>query len=233
MTIAILLVATGKYISFFRQLYDSFEKHLFPGHEKHYYVFTDNLKLVFPERVFTVFQEHESWPAPTLHRYSYFSRITESLSRYEHVFYSDVDMRAVETIKLPDDLKLLAVLHPGFYNTHNPRGTPETRPESRAYIAPEIDFNYVCGGFQGGSASYFIPAIENMASAIEDDSSKGIIPIFHDESMWNKFVLANKKNTTFLNPEYCFPESWGLHKNLQGLTPRLLALDKNHSQMRC
>jgi hypothetical protein len=235
MKIAILLICTGKYISFFEQLYNSFEKYVFQNSEKVYFVFTDSLTYKFRENVVQIFQEKESWPGPTLHRYKYFSRISPILAKYDYIFYSDIDMGAVSNIDesiLPYN-GLLGVYHPGFYNTSNPRGTPETRKESRVYIAPDTDFRYVCGGsLQGGSSYIYLQAVENMKNVIEDEESRGIIPIFHDESVWNCFVLKNKHLVTFLTPEYCYPESWFSAPNLQGIKPKILALDKNHAEMR-
>ena len=233
--IGILLVATGKYITFFEQLYESFEKYLFPGTEKVYFVFTDALDYPFPKNVFHFYQKFEPFPAPTLHRYHYFTQISDTIKSLDidYLFYSDVDMRACNIIStdiLPEHL--LGVYHPGFYNTGNPRGTPETRQESRAYISPDTDFKYIAGGFQGGHTDVYLESIRVMRNAIDVDIDNEITPIWHDESIWNKFMVTNKHLFTFLTPEYCFPESWGNANNLRNLTPRLLALDKNHKEMR-
>lgn len=233
--IGILLVATGKYIQFFQQLHESFETYLFPGTEKIYFVFTDNTDYSFPSNVYHYYQEHEPFPGPTLHRYHYFSKISNVLETFklDYLFYSDVDMRAcnvIDTSILPEFL--LGVYHPGFYNTSNPRGTPEIRQISRAYIAPETIFQYIAGGFQGGRTDVFLESINIMRNAIDVDMDNDIIPIWHDESIWNKFMVSNIHLFKFINPEYCFPESWGQKSNLQGLTPRLLALDKNHAELR-
>jgi hypothetical protein len=236
MKIGILLIATGKYIGFFKQLHDSTEKYMFPEAEKTYFLFTDNTDIILPNNVIRIFQEREDWPGPTLHRYHYFDRIVEIIKskNLDYIFYSDVDMKAVAEIStniLPKK-GLVAVIHPGFYNTNNPRGTPETRPESRAYIAPNIDFKYAAGGLQGGVTNIFLKAIKNMKEAIMDDESRGIIAIWHDESYWQKFVVTNKHIVTFLSPEYCMPENWTNVPHLLGLTHRYLALDKNHCEMR-
>lgn len=235
MKVGILLVATGKYITFFEQLYKSFEKHLFPGTEKIYFVFTDAVDYPFPENVLNFYQKFEPFPAPTLQRYHYFNKIEDTITNLniDYLFYSDVDMRACNTISksiLPE--YLLGVYHPGFYNTGNPRGTPETRQESRAYISPKIDFKYIAGGFQGGRTDVYLESIRVMKNAIDVDTDNDIIPIWHDESIWNKFMVTNKHLFRFISPEYCFPETWGNNINLRNLTPRLLALDKDHIVMR-
>ncbi len=71
-----------------------------------------------------------------------------------------------------------------------------------------------------------------MSDALEQDAKQEIVPVYHDESIWNKFMVLNTHLFHFLTPEYCFPESWTAVPNLRNLSPKLLALDKNHAEMR-
>ena len=94
----------------------------------------------------------------------------------------------------------------------------------------------MCGGFQGGVAKDYVRAMEIMNDMIQDDYSKNIIPLWNDESIWNRFYVTNKQFYKILTPEYCYPEckyknpNLGNYETIKGLTPRLLALDKNHKE---
>jgi hypothetical protein len=157
----------------------------------------------------------------------------EIIKNCDYLFYSDVDMRFCDTVNTEVLVRvLLGVKHPGFFRTANPRGTPETNKASKAYIPSDTHFEYICGGFQGGVTKWYLKAMHSLRSAIDTDGINDIIPIYHDESMWNKFMTLNKSLFTFLDSDYCYPESWGNAPNLRGLTPKLLALDKNHAEMR-
>jgi histo-blood group ABO system transferase len=65
-----------------------------------------------------------------------------------------------------------------------------------------------------------------MQENIKADLAKNIIAIWHDESHLNRYFIDNKP-TKILSPSYCYPESWQL-----SYPKRLLALDKNHQNMR-
>ncbi len=237
MKIGILVIATRKYKDFFQQLYDSFEKNVLVNHEKTYFYFTDDGTQQVASNVKMFQAPTEPWPLPTLFRYKYMLVAKEELLKMDYLVYTDVDMMAINTIGdeiLPNQHeKLVATAHPGFYRKS--LGTPEKRHISRAYIGPHEQRNYyVCGGFQLGHSEDYIQAMEIMNEMIQDDYSKGIIPTWNDESIWNRFYVTNQQFYKILTPEYCYPE--GKYKRPQmpnyetilGLTPRLLALDKNH-----
>ncbi len=238
MKIGILVIGTRKYKHFFQQLYESFEKHVLVNHEKTYFYFTDDLAQQVPSNVKMFEAPAENWPLPTLFRYKYMLKAKEYLLKMDYLFYTDIDMLAINTICdeiLPTIEKLTATAHPGFYKKS--LGTPEKRQISRAYIGAheQRDF-YICGGFQGGYAKDYITAMEIMNEMIQDDYSKNIIPVWNDESIWNRFYVTNKQFFKILTPEYCYPEckyknpNMGNYDTIRELTPRLLALDKNHKE---
>lgn len=236
MKIGILVIGTRKYKNFFHTLYNSFEKYVLTEHEKVYFYFTDDVNQSLPSNVKLYNAPAENWPLPTLFRYKYMLTAKEDLLKMDYLFYTDIDMLAINQIGneiLPE--RLMATAHPGFYKKS--LGTPEKRQISRAYIGQHEQRDYyVCGGFQGGKTSDYIRAMEIMNEMIQDDYNKGIIPIWNDESIWNRFYVTNKNVFKILTPEYCYPE--GKYKNpnmpnyntIIDLTPRLLALDKNHKE---
>jgi hypothetical protein len=236
MKIGILIIGTNKYKCFFSQLYNSFEKNVLTNHDKTYFYFTDDLTQNVPHNVKMIFIKSESWPLPTLFRYNYMLKAKDDLCKMDYLFYTDIDMCAINTIGdeiLPD--YLLGVAHPGFFKKGV--GTPEKRLISRAYIGDhEFREYYICGGFQGGTTKEYIKAMEIMNEMIQNDYSKNIIPVWNDESIWNRYYVTNQKFYKILTPEYCYPECKYKNRNIANyqtiihLTPRLLALDKNHKE---
>ena len=120
---------------------------------------------------------------------------------------------------------LVAVSHPGYFNSPRSSLPFEERPASRAWIPPGQGSRYFAGGFQGGKVENFLRAMHCMRDAVDDDESRGVMACWHDESHWNRYCLDHPP-TTVLPPQYTCPESW----NMPGR--KLLALEKNHTEMR-
>ena len=112
---------------------------------------------------------------------------------------------------------------PGFLGG---RGTPETRWESTAYISPVEKLVYYAGGFNGGKARFFLEMSAKIDRNIKKDLEYGIIAKWHDESHLNKYLMDHPPSIE-LSPAYCYPESWNLKYE-----KKLLALDKNHKEIR-
>lgn len=236
MNIGILIIGTRKYKSFFSNLYESFEKYVLTDDNKTYFYFTDDLSQIVPSNVKMFYIPPESWPLPTLMRYKYMLTAERELFHMDYLLYTDIDMLVINNIgrELVAD-KLLAVAHPGFYKKNI--GTPETRLISNAYISPtEHREYYICGGIQGGKTEIYLHAIKTMNNMIQSDLAKQIIPIWNDESVWNRYYVSNQDLFTILSPEYCFPEGkykfpqMQNYKTIESLFPKILALDKNHRE---
>jgi histo-blood group ABO system transferase len=122
----------------------------------------------------------------------------------------------------------VGTIHPGFYHkTRLSNVALEKRPQSLAYIPPNTIENYFAGGFNGGSTQEFINMSKQISKNINLDlQNHNIIAEWHDESHMNKYFHENKP-TVKLSPSYCYPESWSLP-----FEKKLLALDKNHNQIR-
>ena len=222
--IGLILISTNKYKIFVKPLIESARNFFLNNHEVTYYLFTDSDEFNdLGDDVVINKIEHLEWPMITLYRYKTFVKHKDILSTEDYLFYCDIDMRFVDNIG--DEIlgDLVATIHPGFLGG---RGTPETKPQSTAYIHPNDELVYYAGGFNGGSSSNFLEMSEQIDKNIDIDSNNGIIAIWHDESHLNKFFTKNKP-TTILSPSYCYPESWNLN-----YTKNLLALDKDHESIR-
>ena len=224
--IGLLVIATGKYDVFIPPLFKSVKKHFMKNHEVTMFVFTDK-EMPNKKNLVSLPHAHEPWPNATLKRYHVFDKYKEELSGMDYLFYCDADMLFVSEVGdevLPKGgVELVATEHPGFFGGR--RGTYETRPESTAYVSESEGKCYVAGGFNGGTAEAFLNMSKILKDRIDKDLENNIVAIWHDESQLNKYMIDNDHK--MLNPSYCYPESWNIP-----FEKKLLALDKNHSEIR-
>jgi hypothetical protein len=245
--IGILTIATGKYIKFLPKLYSSIDKNFLVKNNITCYLFTDDIaaaKYAVPETRLSHEYFHikrYGFPGDTLYRYRHFSTLDERLiKKPDFLFYSDADMMVVSNVGaevIPEEkVGLIATAHPGFYLGKTPQyplGTPESRPESKAFVDPSrYRPCYVAGGFNGGAYEAFIRMSKEISANIDDDYSRDLIAVWHDESHLNEYVTRpeNLQNLKIMTPSYCFAE----YNDPQevGYPPRIVALDKNHAEVR-
>jgi len=227
MNIAFLLIATNKYVSFLQQFINSADRYALKGNNITFCIFTNNKTPLETKNKVQYFDiQSEPWPMPTLKRYDYFIEQKNILSEYDYVYYSDVDMRFVDDVGDEIISDLVGTIHPGFYLNNNFEFTYDRNPNSLAYVPYGVGTNYFAGGFNGGKSNTFLNMCETISDWRKEDNSKNIIPVWHDESYMNKYFIINPP-TLKLSPSYCYPESWNIP-----FCKKLLALDKNHSEMR-
>ncbi len=224
--IGILLIATGKYISFVDQFITSANEYFMKGteNEVYYFVFTDSK--IIPEGAIRIFQKHKKFPYPTLMRYHIFLESKKLLSKMDYLFYCDVDTRFVSKVGEEVLGNLVATKHGLFYNVDRRDFTYENQKESTAYIRPKEGKYYFCGGFNGGKTRRFLKMAKTIARNIDKDEERNIVAVWHDESHLNRYLI-NYPPDKILDPGYCYPEGGTLP-----FTPRLLALNKDHAGMR-
>lgn len=208
MKINILTICTGKYTVFFDQLYDSCEANLLHGHDKKYFVFTDG-EIKDRENVVRIQQEKLGWPYDTMMRFHMFNRIAEQLDG-EYTFFLNANMHinepvGDEVLPGPENNYLVGVQHPGFYDKPNPHFPYERRPQSYVFIPNGQGQMYFQGCFNGGRTVEFLEMSRILATGIESDLSKSIIPIWHDESALNWYYSL--RNPLSLEMSYAYPES--------------------------
>jgi histo-blood group ABO system transferase len=121
---------------------------------------------------------------------------------------------------------LAAVLHPGYAGRPPAVHAPyERRSASRAFVARHRGEFYFAGAFQGGRSQEYLDAMRAMRDAIDADAARGLTACWHDESHWNRY-LVDHAPAVILPSTYCCPETWPMEGR------RLLALDKNHAEVR-
>ena len=189
------------------------------------------------------------WPEATLYRYRIFQQFGDSLDE-ELLMHLDADMLVFRDIReeLPINFKndICLVLHPGyyrpkgfklvwFYSTHpkvfisdirmkskvGALGSWENREEYLAYVPRSARKNYVCGGTWFGKNLAFKRLLDELAVIEMRDTSKNLIPVWHDESILNKWSSQN--HPTLLSPSYCYDPTY---PQLFGLPEYIRAVDK-------
>lgn len=168
----------------------------------------------------------------------------EILSKYDYIFYCDVDMAFVDIVG--DEILgdgLTSGTNPMYYLDKSMVPPYEPNSNSTAYInrpgqivnengQPRFQPMYYAGGFQGGKTDKFIEAMKVMKKNIDKDFNNNYIAIWNEESHWNKYLFDNPP-AIVLNPSYIFPDSlineyyiprWG-----RAYQPKLVTLTKKTS----
>lgn len=213
MKIAIAYICTGEYIKFWPDFHHSAESHLLPGTRKHYFVFTDG-HLAPSDETTVISQDSLGWPFNTLYRFRMILRIRERLQAFSHIVFLNANCVVQRTIDFDEffgqGADLVACVHPGFFNKPSAAHAYERRPRSRACVAGGAV--YRAGGLMGGKTAVFLAAAEELAANIEDDLSRGVLALWHDESHWNAYLHARVPTLGLavhdLTPGYLYPESW-------------------------
>ena len=225
--VALLIIATNKYVCFVDPLIQSADQYFLKNCNVTYCIFTDQRPAVNTKRLFNYLHiEHEPWPNPTLKRYDYINQYKDILSSFDYLFYCDADMKFVDTVGEEILSDLVGTLHPAFWNQHKCVYTYDRNPKSKAYMQNCTGDKYYAGGFNGGKSTLFLRMAEQIKDWRTIDAANDVIPLWHDESYLNKYLWL-KKPTKILSPEYCYPENWNLP-----FFKKLIALDKNHKDMR-
>ena len=234
--IAMLYIATGRYIVFFDEYYKSMEKNFLPEDNKTYFVWTDSDRQ-FPQNVIKIPTENLGWPKATLYRYKLFQNAWDKLKDFDYMYYLNANMLAVRPIRheiIPSEEQgITATLHPGYYKSvgnlpydRNPKSTayiPHTSPQH------EAQEKYFMGGFNGGTTKGFKHLIDTIADNTNIDEQNGVIAKWHDESHLNRYLYD--KNPLILPPMYGYPEtrvgSHATHNEFHK-THKLLIMDKSN-----
>jgi histo-blood group ABO system transferase len=240
--IGLCVVATGKYIAFVKPLLDSAEQFFCPRHKKTYFIFTDGtesdldslLSSPYKDNVVITHQKRLGWPHDTLMRFSIYNEHSNLFASTDYMFAVDADMLfvGIEGDEILSDR--VATQHPGF-EKNKPlwgNGSPYDRnSNSTAYVAHGSGTHYFAGGFYGGTTPEFNQLVATITHNIFTDLTiHNYIAVWHDESHLNRYFIDNAPSI-ILDRSYCYPEN-GQQKDYPICSPKLLALDKDHSAMR-
>jgi histo-blood group ABO system transferase len=222
--VGLCVMATGRYDVYAERMVESARKFFCPNQNVTFFVFTDGT-IKESSDVVKIYQKRLGWPHDTLKRFEVYDAHKELFHEMDYLFATDADMLFVDTVGDEILAERVATLHPGYYNNPN-HGSYEKNKRSKAYIGQREGKCYFAGGFYGGSRNEFLKFMAEAKKRIDQDLSWNYIAVWHDESHLNRYFVDNPP-TLILDPSYCYPEAWDLP-----FPKRLLALDKNHTEMR-
>jgi len=242
--IGILVIATRGYNDFINPLFTSIATNFLPEHRIGLMLFTDapysqiyNFKEHTAKncnnRVHVSAFEvtHKPWPYMTLHRYNIFNKHKEHLKNFDYLYYIDADMKVESIIDeevLPDNPnQIVAVKHPGYYQGG---GDWETSMSSVAFVSPAQRKTYWAGGFNGASSAKYLSMCQEISTMLALDECVNIIAKWHDESYFNRYLIDQEVKT--LDSGYIYPEDSEHIKWNLPFKKRIIALNKNHSELR-
>lgn len=231
-----------QYHPYLGRMIESAKKFFLKGHQVDYLTWSD--MPTPPEGVKLFPTEPFQWPVPTLKRYHLFLQQEKLLREYDFLFYIDADMEFVA--RVGDEVfgeGLTAAQHPMYalakkyippYEPNNNSKSFIPRPGRLVIESGKKRFEplYAAGGFQGGRTEDFVKAMKVMKNWIDEDFSANYIPIWNDETAWNKYLFETPASV-FLSPSYVYPDSlinqyyiplWG-----RNYLPRLVTITKPFS----
>lgn len=231
MKIAILCIDIGKYICFWKDLYESTEKYFLPGVTKEYFVFSDQKEIQYAneKKVHIINQKNLGWPYNTLMRYQMFLSIEEQLEKFDYIFFFNANLLILEKIGreiLPSEREQLVFVKrmPSFIRKEpNPY---ESNPKSTAYVNQKESALYVRGGLNGGETEAYLKMCHILKDNIDKDLQNNIIAIWHDESHITRYAIDHPE-AKILPPSYLYPEEYVMPYN-----KHILVRKKNKNRIR-
>lgn len=158
------------------------------------------------------------WPMPTLLRYNLMLQQEEKLKEYDYIFYCDIDMQFVSIVGdeilgsgLTATQQPMYALRKEWWPPYEPNEFSASYIKRPGKVILENGKNrfmplYFAGGFQGGKSAPFIQAMKEMKAMVDKDLAMNYIPIWNDETVWNKYLFDNPPEIT-LSPSYTYPDS--------------------------
>ena len=212
MKIAILYIATGRYSVFWNEFYTSCVQCFAPDIPKHFFVFTDSPDITPSKDVTIVPLKNPGWPFITLLRYRFFNSIRDSLDSYDYIFFFNANLQFIRPVSVAEFLPspeegLLAIQHP--QNRHKKPGDKlmfDRNPASQAYIPYGTERKYYQAAILGGHRLAFLKLLTDCETMTDIDLANNIIPLWHDESIFNKYLLD--KPYKELSWFYLYPPKW-------------------------
>jgi hypothetical protein len=103
-------------------------------------------------------------------------------------------------------------------------GSWERDPKYLAFVPRNRRKHYVCGGTWLGLRNSFFEMVASLVVLEIEDTERGLIPTWHDESILNKWSSENV--TTLLDPSFCYEPKY---RQLIDLPEFIRAVDKNEA----
>ena len=233
--IAILYIATNKYTIFWNNFYQTAEKNFLPKHQKTYFLFTDDDNMQVGTNVVKIHQDHLPWPYVTLNRFHFFDSIKEKLKEFDYIYFANANLTIYspvnEEIFPTEEQEIVVTQHAWYYmETKDQFPYERSQKESKSFIPYNEGKYYIHAAFFGGTKNGFLKMNNTLKEWIDSDLKNQIIPIWHDESMLNKYVWNKNKNKEpilVLWPEYLYFEATSPAEEFMPYA-KIIYLDKNN-----
>ena len=184
---AVIILATGRYIDYADRLVISMRKNFNPSQGKHFFILTD-VDRKDESDVLYRYVKHQAWPNVTLNRYHNILSLEKELFFYSHILHVDADSLFVKP--LTDELTTDRVFVHEHFGWKGP-GTPEERQYSMAYTPPSKRKIYLNGALTGGPSKDYLDMCRQLVIMIDEDKFRDIIAIWHDESHLNAWAARH------------------------------------------
>lgn len=213
MKIGILYIAIGRYDFFWKDFYESSERYFMQGYPciREYFVFTD-ASLLFGEdkneHIHHICQSDMGWPDNTMERFHLFLSIREQLVNLDYLFFFNANMKfvapvGIDILPTEKDNGLTGVLHSWYFDSPRWNYPYERRSESMAYIPYRKGKHYYQGSLLGGEVEPFLHMCEVCRRWINKDKMNNIIPVWHDESIVNRYFIDHPPKVLDCRYNYC------------------------------
>ena len=211
MNICVVFIGTNKYSDFFPGYYKACKDYFLPSHEKTFLVFTDQPEKEYYQNHDVIVNkiDHVGWPWITLHRFKFMNSRSDTLSKFDYVFFIDADLwpcKKIDDNIIDHKFDFIGVQHPGFIGKI---GTFETNTKSNANIFDsQYDLSkYRQGCFWGGKSSEIVKMVDELDKKVDKDTENDVVALWHDESHMNKYFLQNNDRVFTLHPGYATPQN--------------------------
>ena len=235
MKVAISFFGTGDYLNFLPNWYESIKDNLFPEVEKKFIVFTDG-DGDFPEDIVKVETEHFGWPDVFYKTFETILRARDIIKECDWFVSIDADMLVNQRVSIEEFLDsskdYMGVHHPCHYLKLQPHdkfpGSFDVNPLSNAYISEDMDVSiYYQGCLWGGKVPAIIEMMELLDKWTKEDIKNNSVPIWYEESYFNKFFIVNKHKVNTLSPSFAYPEDY---KQYCDFEEKITHISKNNQQ---
>ncbi|MDD4441269.1 MAG: hypothetical protein PHX41_05175 [Kiritimatiellae bacterium] len=232
MNVAVLYIGIGRYTVFWDLFFDSCLRFFLPEAKKHFFYITDIPSVGVNKLVTVVPAENCGWPMITLRRFEFFNSIRSDLAAFDYIFFFNGNaqfLRVIhpdEFLPAPDQGIVACSRQTGKYVERRADTFPfERNPLSQSYVPFGTIKKYHQGGIMGGLAQSFLDMVETCRNMVCADLDKGIIPVWHDESVFNKYLLTHPYRE--LSSHYLFAPRMGRFWWRWNPKIKILLRDKN------
>lgn len=153
-----------------------------------------------------IFYPHKNWSSIVVEKFHIIYSLKEKLADFAYTYSFNANalfVRPVEQDIIPNaSQRLVAALHPSFYKRAGSLPYDKNK-ESPAYLKQHSNSKYYQSGLMGGETKAFMEMAEVIKTWTDDDLKRNYIPVWHDESYYNKYM--SDKSALVLTPNYI----WG------------------------